>query len=67
MSTLDFLTEPPVDCPDMDTGDVAFVRATGAIGGRDAVEEYRACGRYPLSADFGFGEIRDGVTPVSEV
>jgi hypothetical protein len=64
MSALDFLTEPPVDYIDTDVGDVAFVRATCVIGGRDAIEEYLACGQYPLSSDFGFGEIHDSITPV---
>lgn len=64
MSALDFLTEPPVDYIDTDVGDVAFVRATCVIGGRDAIEEYLACGQYPLSSDIGFGEIHDSITPV---
>jgi hypothetical protein len=33
---------------------LAFVWVTTIIGGRDAVEEYVACKRYPLAADFGF-------------
>jgi hypothetical protein len=36
-------------------------------GGRDTVEEYLACGQYPLSIYFRFGEIHDGVTPVSKL
>jgi hypothetical protein len=31
------------------------------------VEEYLACGMFPLSAGFGFREIADGETPVSKI
>jgi hypothetical protein len=44
------VTDPPSKCTDDDdAGDVAFVRATSSIGGRDAVEEYLAYGLFPLS------------------
>jgi hypothetical protein len=46
---------------------VAFIKATGAIGGCDGVEAYLACGLYPLSANFGLGDITDGRTPVSKL
>jgi hypothetical protein len=46
---------------------VAFVKATHTIGGRDAVEEYMACGLSPLSANFNLGEIAEGETPVSKL
>jgi hypothetical protein len=62
---LDFRTEPPFDCADDNSGDIAFVRATKFIGGRDAVEEFLACGTYLLSADVGFNRVIDGVTPFS--
>jgi hypothetical protein len=67
MSALDFLTEPPVECPDINDEDATFVRATNMIRGRDAVEEYLACGMYLLSGNFSFGEIHNGMTPVSKL
>jgi hypothetical protein len=57
MSTLDFVTEPLITCPDTDANDVAFVGATSIIKGRNAVEEFLACSMHPLSAHFGFEEI----------
>lgn len=63
-SALEFLMELPVDCPDTDTWDVAFVKASSAIGNCDAVEEYLACGLYPLSASFSLREVADGITRV---
>jgi hypothetical protein len=48
MTALDFAMEPPFECGDDDAGDVAFVKATRSIGGRDAIEEYMACGLFPL-------------------
>jgi hypothetical protein len=67
MSPLDYVIEPSFNCPDDDAGDIAFVRATSSIGGRDAIEEYLACGMLPLLVNFGFGEIADGETPISKV
>jgi hypothetical protein len=43
---------------------VAFVKATGSIGGQDAIEEFMACGLSPLSLSFGLGENVDRETPV---
>jgi hypothetical protein len=37
-----------------DANFVAFVEATSIIGGRDIVEEFLACGLWPLSENFGF-------------
>jgi hypothetical protein len=67
MVALDFATEPLFECVDDDAGDVAFVKATRSIGGRDAIEEYMACRLFPLVASFGLGEIADGETPVSKI
>jgi hypothetical protein len=67
MSTLEFLTEPPVDYPDTDAGDVTFIKATDTIRGRDVMEEYLSCDQYPLSASFSFEEVHDGVAPVSKL
>jgi hypothetical protein len=64
MSVLELLMEPPINRPDSDSRDVAFVKAASAIGGRDAVEEYLACGLYPLSASISFEGVTEGVTPV---
>jgi hypothetical protein len=64
---LDFLTEPPFDYADDDSGDVAFIKATKFIRGRDTVEEYLACGMYPLSVSVSFDGVANGVTPVSRL
>jgi hypothetical protein len=44
MTALDFVMEPPFECSDDDVGDVAFVKATHCIGGRDAIEEFMPAG-----------------------
>jgi hypothetical protein len=67
ISALEFLTEPPISCPNSDSRDVAFVKATSAIGGCDVVEEDLACGLYSLSAGASFERIIDGVTPILRV
>jgi hypothetical protein len=67
MTGLDFVMEPLFECPDDDAGDAAFVKATRTIGGRDAIEEYMACGFFPLSASFGLGEVGNGETAVSKL
>jgi hypothetical protein len=55
MSTLDFVTDPSFECADDDDiRDVTFVSATHSISRRDGVEEYLACGFFPLSTGFGF-------------
>jgi hypothetical protein len=64
MTGLDFLTEPPFECPDGEAGDVAFVKDTCTIGSRDTMEEYMACRLFPLSVSFNLGEIADGETSV---
>jgi hypothetical protein len=67
MTTLDFVTEPLFKCAEDDASDVAFVKATHSIGEWDTIEEYRACGLFPLSASFSFGEVEDKETPVSKI
>jgi hypothetical protein len=67
MTELDFVMEPPFECPDDEAGDVAFIKATHTIGGWDAVVEYMACGLFPLSVSFDLGEIAYGETPVSKL
>jgi hypothetical protein len=37
------------------------------IGGRDTIEEFLACGIYPLSIGFDFGEVSNGTTVMSKV
>jgi hypothetical protein len=39
---------------------VVFVKATRVIGSWDAIEEYTACGLFPLSPSFNLGEIAAG-------
>jgi hypothetical protein len=67
LCALDFWTEPPVDCPDDDSGNASFIKAANSIGGRDVVEEYLACGMHPLYANVSFRGITDGVTPILRV
>jgi hypothetical protein len=67
LCSLDFQTEPPFNCVDEDSRDVAFVKATNFIGGRDAVEEYLASKMYPLCASVSFKRVTHGVTPVSRL
>jgi hypothetical protein len=43
---VNFVTDPPFDCPDDEVNDAAFVKPTHMISGRDAVEEYMACGLF---------------------
>jgi hypothetical protein len=62
MSALDYTVEPEVDYPDSDANVTAFVWATATIGGRDAVEEFLACGMYPLASSFSFLDVAVGTT-----
>jgi hypothetical protein len=67
MTELDFVTELPFECPDDDVGDVAFIKATRTIGGRNTMEEYMACGLLPLSVSFSLGEVANEETPMSKL
>jgi hypothetical protein len=67
MSALDYTFELEVECPDDDPNDVAFIRATTTIKGRDAVEEFVACKMFPLAFSFCFRDVAIGTTPVSNV
>jgi hypothetical protein len=58
---------PPFDCPDDEVNDAAFIKATHTISGQDAVEEYMACGLFPLLASFRLGEVADGEILVSKI
>jgi hypothetical protein len=64
MCGLDFWTEPPFDYAVDDSRDIAFARATKF---QDVVEEFLACGKYPLVAGVSFDRVTDGVTPVSRL
>jgi hypothetical protein len=67
MTVLDYMVESEVDCLDDDLNNAAFIRATSTIGGRDAIEEFKACKMYPLAYSFGFKGVALGMTPVSNV
>jgi hypothetical protein len=67
MSALDYTIEPKVECLDNDPNDVAFVRATTTIGGRDAIEEFVACKMFPLASGFSFKNMPISMTLVSKV
>jgi hypothetical protein len=67
MCGLDFRMEPPFDCADDDLGDVAFVQATKFIRGRDAMEEFLACGVYPLATSAEFNRVATHTTPISKL
>jgi hypothetical protein len=67
MSKLDYAVELEVECPDNDPNNVAFVRVTATIGGRDTVEEYVACKMYPLAVGFGFESVPLGMSSMSKV
>jgi hypothetical protein len=67
MTRLDFVTEPSFMCPNDEASDMAINKATHTIGGQDVVEEYMACGLFPLSTGFNLGEIADGKTPLSKL
>jgi hypothetical protein len=42
------------ECGPADANVAAFAEAALIIGGRDAVEEFLACGLWPLNVKFGF-------------
>jgi hypothetical protein len=67
MTDLDFMMEPMFQCPNNDASDVAFVRVMHTISSRDTVEEYMACGLFPLSANFDLGEVVEGETLMSKL
>jgi hypothetical protein len=57
MSTLDYIVEPEVECPEDDANNAPFIRAITTLGGRDAVEEFVACQMYPIATSFGFSGV----------
>jgi hypothetical protein len=54
VTLLDNLMEARSSCGLEDTNFVAFIEATSIIGGCNAVEEFLACGMWPLGKKFGF-------------
>jgi hypothetical protein len=66
MTLLNYLTEAPSDCRLEDANVVAFAEATSIIGGHDAMEEFLACGLWPLSEEFGF-KVETNESPLSKV
>jgi hypothetical protein len=65
MSRLNYLTEAP-SCGPEDANFAAFVEVTSIVGGRDAVEEFLACGLWPLSEKFDF-KVETKESPLSKV
>jgi hypothetical protein len=66
MTQLNYLTDAPFECDPKDRNVAAFAKAASTIGGRNAVEEFLACGMWPLSKKFGF-EVEMKETPLLKV
>jgi hypothetical protein len=66
MTELNYLTEVPSSCGPEDADFPAFVNATSPIGGCDAVEEFLACGLWPLVEQFRF-HVETRESPLSKV
>jgi hypothetical protein len=66
MALLDYLTDPPLECDPGDVNMEAFADLASVIRGRDAVEEFLACGIWPLSESCEF-EVERKETPFSKV
>jgi hypothetical protein len=54
MTPLNYAMEVTFECGPTDANVAAFTEAALIIGGNDAVEEFLACGLWPLSEKFGF-------------
>jgi hypothetical protein len=54
MTLLEYLMDAPYECGPDDVNMAAFAEATTIIGGRDAVEEFLACGIWPLTEGWEF-------------
>jgi hypothetical protein len=66
MIPLNYLMEVTFECGPKDIYVVSFTEVASIIGGHDAVEEFLACGLWPLSEKFGFtAETKE--TPLSKV
>jgi hypothetical protein len=66
VTRLDHMVEAPSECGPEDTNFAAFVEVTSIIRGRDAMEEFLACGLWPLSEKFGF-PVERRESPLSKV
>jgi hypothetical protein len=66
MTPLDHLTDATFECSPEDVNVVAFAKVTSIIGGHDVVEEFLACGIWPLSKSYEF-EVERKETPLSKV
>jgi hypothetical protein len=63
---LNYLTKVPSSCGPKDTDFAAFVEGTSLIRGHDVVEEFLACGLWPLGEQFGF-RVEMKESPMSKV
>jgi hypothetical protein len=66
MTPLNHLMDAVFECSTEDVNMVAFAEATSIIGGRDVVEEFLACGIWPLSKSCEF-EVERKETPLPKV
>jgi hypothetical protein len=62
MIQLHYLMEAAFECSPKDANVAAFIEAASIIGGHDTVEEFLACGMWPLSEKFCF-EVETKETP----
>jgi hypothetical protein len=66
MTLLNYLTDAPFECDPEDVNVAAFAEATSIIGACDTMEEFLACGMWPLSEKFGF-EVETREMPLTKV
>jgi hypothetical protein len=66
MALLNYATEVTFECSPADADVAAFTESASIIGGRDIVEEFLACGLWPLSEKFFF-KVETKETPLSKV
>jgi hypothetical protein len=66
MTPLNHLPDALPVCGPDNANVTSFIEATSIIGSHDAVEEFLACGLWPLSEKFGF-EVEMKDTPLSKV
>jgi hypothetical protein len=66
MIPLDYSMEVTFECGPRDANVATFTEAASIIGGHNAVEEFLACGMWPLSKKFGF-KVETKETPLSKV
>jgi hypothetical protein len=66
MTQLNYLLDVPFECDLEDRNVAAFIEAASIIGGRNVVEDFFACGMWPLSKKFGF-KVETKETPLLKV